>query len=151
MHQNDFDEFSLVMGKLGVAFAKKINDELVSTYWGALKDQSLSTVRHLADTHLRFSKFFPKPFELRPKEDRPKEKDAKELAAFQAICARSKEGWDWLREGDSELAEIEWGIARCARIMVTSHESSSVYAEAYREDFKLRERRRALMDQRRAA
>ena len=68
MHQNDYDAFAALLGKTAKVFGKKIDNEIVESYWKALKDQSLTTVTMLAERHIRTGKFWPKPFELRPKD-----------------------------------------------------------------------------------
>lgn len=58
--------------------------------------------------------------------------------------ARAATRWaEYLRE-DPELARIELGIARCARIMVETSRASPIYDQAVREDRRLRDDLRAL-------
>jgi len=64
------------------------------------------------------------------------------LAAHKERAARQ---WaEYLRE-DPELARLELGIARCARIMVETPMASPIYAAAIAEDRKFRADRRALL------
>jgi hypothetical protein len=71
MHQGDFDAFRTLLERLAKLYGKKLDDELVQMYWRALKDQSLTTVTERVESHIRYAKFFPKPFEIRPKDDAP--------------------------------------------------------------------------------
>lgn len=71
MHQNDFDAFAALMQRLAKIYGKKLDDDMVQGYWKALKDQALSTITERVESHIRYAKFFPKPFEMRPKDDAP--------------------------------------------------------------------------------
>jgi hypothetical protein len=70
MYVSDFGEFESAIRRLEKIFAKKIDDETMQAYWGALKDQSLLAFRKYVERHERYGKFFPKPSELRPKEEK---------------------------------------------------------------------------------
>jgi hypothetical protein len=71
MHQNDFDAFATLMQRLAKIYGKKLDDDVVQGYWRALKDQTLTTITERVESHIRYAKFFPKPFEMRPKDDKP--------------------------------------------------------------------------------
>lgn len=91
MHQNDFDTFEKTLKQLGEAFNRKLSDELIQAFWKALKDLPLGAIQRMADSHMRFKKFFPKPSELRP-EDAPAEK--KLSPGYEEGCRRSIENWE---------------------------------------------------------
>lgn len=59
--------------------------------------------------------------------------------------------WEELMRADPQLTRLEIGIAHCARIMLTSEQSSLFYAEARTQDRRLRERRYELLEQRAGA
>ena len=71
MHQSDFEGFSALLNRVAAVYSKKLTDDVVQGYWTALKDQTLTTITELANSHTRYGKFFPKPIELRPKDDKP--------------------------------------------------------------------------------
>lgn len=72
MYKTDFPDFQKTIDRCADAFSKpRPNDEILQTYWRALQDQSIESVRQCADKHIRYGKFFPKPYELRPKDDKP--------------------------------------------------------------------------------
>lgn len=66
MHINDLAAFSDIMDRLGVVFGKQPDDAMKRTYFDALKFTHLGVVRQCAERHISDSKFFPKPFELKP-------------------------------------------------------------------------------------
>jgi hypothetical protein len=59
--------------------------------------------------------------------------------------ARAGRAWGEFMAEDPELATVELGIAKCARIMVTEPSSSPILAQAIAEDRQLRDRRRAIL------
>lgn len=100
MHPADFDGFTAVMGQLASVYGKKLDDVTVQGYWRALKDRPLSSVSSLADKHMRYGKFFPKPFELRPKDEKPAadakgihEGDIRAEKRLEEFRRRDPEGW----------------------------------------------------------
>lgn len=149
MHQNDFEGFQRQLAKLSDVFGKKLTDDTVQAYWGALKDQSLPTITRLADEHTRHAKFFPKPHELRPREERKKEADAKDIAAFRACVENSRRMWDEFFVENPARAEIELGIARAARTMVTQLAGTPEYEQARKDDWRWREARREMFEKQR--
>lgn len=126
MHQGDFEEFSAVLTQLSEAFGKKLTNELTHAYWKALKDLQLTTVARMADTHVRFGKFFPKPSELRPK-DAPREQRSD--PDFEAALKRNVANWDERLRQDP--IRTKWLLldAYVARISVTEDPGSIAYAE----------------------
>jgi hypothetical protein len=126
MHQGDFEEFQAILTQLGETFSKKLTNELTHAYWKALKDLQLTTVARLADTHVRYGKFFPKPSELRPK-DAPKEQRSD--PAFEEALRRNVANWDErLRENP---IRAKWLLldAYVARISVTEEPGTLAYLE----------------------
>lgn len=66
MEKRDRKEFARIMAILGESFGEKVSDPRVEAYWVALSDISLDSVKASASRHVKESKFFPKPVELRP-------------------------------------------------------------------------------------
>lgn len=139
MHQNDFVDFAALLRKLSEVFAKKLTDETTQAYWGALKDQPLSTVTRLVDQHTRYGKFFPKPVELRPKEDKPAvTRDSAGDAKFREGEARCVANLEELRHQDPIRWEHEVRARRNARILATAHPGSAEFEDARLADAALR-------------
>lgn len=87
MHRPDFDEFRELLNSLSTTFSKPMLDDVaVQSYWNALKDQTLESVKRQAVYHTRYGKFFPKPVELRPRDDRAPQKPG------------SDDGRNWVRD-----------------------------------------------------
>lgn len=103
MYTTDREAFELLLAKLSTTFSKPITDEIRAAYWEALKDLPIGTVQRMAGQHARFSKFFPKPFELRPREERPKEKDAAIERQFREAVAESNVRLDELWATNRQL------------------------------------------------
>lgn len=136
MLASEFPEFEAVVRRLEKVFAKKIDDDTIQAYWGALKDLHLSVFRKFAERHERYGKFFPKPSDLRAKEDRlPEVPGGKEDAGFKDGEARCIRYLEELRKTDPEGHRREVGIRQLDRILATQHPGSSMYEAAYNERF----------------
>lgn len=131
MQSAEYAEFDALLRQLGEVFSKKITDDFARSYWSALKDQSLSSVRKNAETHMRFGKYFPKPFELRPKDEKgPKSAEAtKAERDFQCAVEQNIRNWDErLRENPLETKRMLLA-AYVARVEVQEDPRSVIYAE----------------------
>lgn len=98
MHQLDFEAFQGVLKRLCAVYGKKLEDDVVASYWGALKDRPLRSVEEMADKHLRSSKFFPKPVELRPKiemgaDGRLDKADKRTIERLEELRRNDPEAW----------------------------------------------------------
>lgn len=137
MHATDRDEFLALLDQLAEVFGKpKLDDVKSQSYWRALRDLPLETIRRAAETHQRFGKFFPKPVELRPRDDKPPtEMSPKHEAELRAAIAYNRATWDELRRVDPEryAYAYEYGMAVAARAMATTEEGSPIYAQALAE------------------
>jgi len=116
MHQDDFPGFKAVLVQLGEVYPKKITDDTVQAYWGALKDLSLATIIRLASQHAKYAKFFPKPVELRPKEDKPPLSDPKFDASFREGEERAIRTLEELRQRNPEAWLTQMGDNNAARL-----------------------------------
>lgn len=146
MLASDFDAFSTAMVGLARGLrAKEPDDDDLQFYWRALKDLHVSAVMRRIEDWPKRSKFWPKPFELRPKDDRQtSEEPLAERAKIRAAIEANSENWHEMRTKDPELYRIERGISDTARLMANAKPSSPEYAEAIREDQRLRDQRLAL-------
>jgi hypothetical protein len=132
MLTTEFPEFESIVRRLEKVFSKKIDDETMQAYWGALKDLRLGVFRGFAERHERFGRFFPKPSELRAKEDKlpnvPGGKDDADFRAAEAMCVRNLEALRGVGEFDAELR-----LRKLDRLIATEHPSTPAYAMALNE------------------
>lgn len=135
MHTTDHAAFVDLLDEQAKVFSKpKPSDDLVQSYWHALRDVSIQTIRDMAVKHTRYGKFFPKPFELRPREDKPPvTEDAASRSKFEAAVRFSAETWAWLRERDPAEYEHRLREAQLARLEVTTPKSSPAYPQVLSE------------------
>ena len=108
MLAGDFGEFETLMRQFEKIFGKKIDDDTMNTYFGALREVPLSVVRRKAEDYLKRAKFFPKPADLRPKMEEPKEQP-KSDGKFEAAEERSMWSLEELRRTNPEawIAQME--------------------------------------------
>lgn len=134
MLASEFPEFESVVRRLEKVFAKKIDDDTMQAYWGALKDQQLITFKRFAERHERYGKFFPKPADLRSKEDKlPEVPGGKDDAGFKDGEARCIRYLEELRKRDPEEHRREVGRRQLDRILATQHPGTSLYEAALNE------------------
>ena len=65
MTEQDRGDFATLMLGLGETYGEPVSDARMEIYFSALSDIDLSTLRKAATAHVRMSKFFPRPAELR--------------------------------------------------------------------------------------
>jgi len=65
MTPQDREAFARLMLGLGETFNEPVSDERMEIYFAALADLDFPTVRAAASAHVRTSKFFPRPAEIR--------------------------------------------------------------------------------------
>lgn len=125
-----------------------MRDEQEEAYWLGLHHARLSeVVANIAKLCGCAKKGVPVPrpgdlLNVQPA-DRPT-KDARVEAAFESADKFSTRTWDAMMRDDPELARLELGIAQCGRILARDHESTPQYAEALRQDHRLRDQRLSL-------
>lgn len=156
MLQDDRAQFDVQIGILLAAYGVYRSDERIGALWKGLNRLSLvELVRCIDHMIARDAEAGTKRKEITPGDvwDARRElrtggapgvvtpADPLLADARLAGAARSNAAmWKQLLEEDPERHELELGIARCARIVVTEHESSNAYAEARRLDFQYREK-----------
>lgn len=67
--ESDRVEFAKIMAALGATYDKEITTEMMRAYELALSDVPVGKVKRMALNHIRESKWFPRPSELRPSVD----------------------------------------------------------------------------------
>lgn len=126
MHQDEFDAFGNTLKQLGEAFNRKLSDELTQAYWKALKDLPFQAISRMADSHMRYGKFFPKPSELRPKDAPPERKPDPD---FESGVQKNIENWEERLRLDPIGARSQLLTAYVARIEVTEKPGSPIWHE----------------------
>lgn len=147
MHNTEYDEFAVVIKALGAVFGKEADDILIRQYWNALKDLPLGTIKRMADTRRKFNKHFPRPVELRPADEKPPLSPTDD-GTFQSASALNMRNWSDERSRDPDRYELEFKIARFARIMVQHPPGSAEHESARRDDWSCREMLRKLLEHR---
>lgn len=65
MTQQDRPRFAELLVGIGETYGEPVSDARMEIYWRALEDLPFESVQRAAGVHVRTSKFFPKPVELR--------------------------------------------------------------------------------------
>lgn len=65
MTERDREGFAVLMLGIGETYGEPVSDARMEIYFNALADLALADVRRAATAHVRMSKFFPRPAELR--------------------------------------------------------------------------------------
>lgn len=65
MTEQDREGFALLMLGIGETYGESVSDARMELYFAALADLELAELRAAATAHVRTSKFFPRPAELR--------------------------------------------------------------------------------------
>ncbi|HZP86618.1 MAG TPA: hypothetical protein VFB54_07335 [Burkholderiales bacterium] len=151
--QRDFAPFRKLLDQLCVTFDRPpAKDELVNAYWDALRDARFDEVSRNVARIIRTATEktrWPKPGQLRDAApDERAHRTASEEAGFRAAIELNRRTWSEFEARDPQLYAIEIAIARCARILATDHESTPQHAEARALDWRLRQRRWALLAER---
>lgn len=130
MIAEDMPAFEELLSTLGTTFGKDVSQALRDAYWAALKDLSLSTIKAVAQQHVRYSKFFPKPVELRPREAREAGMAPSSNTEFNAICEKRNREMDWERAQRPIAFAIGFNIAHCSKQLVGLTEASLGFTAA---------------------
>lgn len=132
MHKPDFDRFRALLNNLASMYGRKPpDDELLQSYWRALRDLPLELVEQGVQYHMRYGKHFPRPVELRPRDDKPT--GAPEGGDSIALADRAAERWaERVRGADDPLQQAALQEAAWARKLTTTDESHPAYREILR-------------------
>lgn len=128
----DFGKFQRLMTRLGTTMDKFVNDELVESWWKALRTVPYQEVeRRIEDFIARAgeSTKWPRPGQFRPA-DVALAADAKEEARERRMNEDNARNWRALCDRFPYSGPIRLKMALCSRIMAGEHESSPAYAEA---------------------
>lgn len=94
MRASEADEFDAMLKDWADTLCKKLEPNVAKSYWNALKDLPLATIRRRGDEHVKRNKFFPKPCELRPRDEKPEpsveaNKSAQDFRVAEQRCVRN--------------------------------------------------------------
>lgn len=131
MYPIEFDAFKQAMERLSAVFGKTLTDDLLQTYWQAMRDLPLSTIEAGAQRAARYGKFFPKPVELRPKEQQEvvlTGETADEVHRRIEAACRKMDEWRML---DPINFALEWNVQFFERKLVAAFTEND--ATRYRE------------------
>jgi hypothetical protein len=147
----DFDDFKSELKQLCAVIGKTYTDAMGQGYWRVLKDVEFREVKANVDRILKSATKdtkFPRPCDLQdhgPGMPRSAETEGA-LKQAEERCIRN---WDERMRKDPELTAIDLKIARTDLMLAREHQGSAVYATALDENYRYREQRRQLLDQRR--
>lgn len=116
MRDEDRGAFAELLLGIGETYGEPVSDARMEIYFRALDDLSLNRVREAANHHVRSSRFFPKPAELREAVDGSFE-DAAEIAWTNVRAIVRKYGY-WAKP-----SSIQWPDA------VTEHAAMKLYGD----------------------
>jgi hypothetical protein len=126
--------FSQLLTQLHTVFGgNKPDQDTVNAYWSALKDLPFSTLQAVAQQHLRYGKFFPKPMELRPREDRAPRMTESDSEALKAAQEQRNRDLDWERVLDPISFALRYNEGFSLRRLGELREGDPDYAAALRE------------------
>ena len=130
--RRDFDAFGGMMDQLCAAWNRPVSDDVVKSYWSALKDVPLPEVERnvarIIKTATRRDPW-PKPGDLR--DEAPT--DVKQDPKFDEGVARAVRNLEMLKRENEEAWRGEAALRRLDRIIATEWEGSPAYAQALRE------------------
>jgi predicted GNAT superfamily acetyltransferase len=135
----DFGKFQRLMTRLGTTMDKFVNDELVESWWKALRTVPFAEVeRRIEDFIARAGENtkWPRPGQFRPAEV-PLTADPRDQAREQRANEDNERSWRQFIADHPTTGPIRLRLAQCSRILATTHESSPAYAEAQQEYFAL--------------
>lgn len=135
----EFPQFETEMRRLEKLFGKTIDDELMQSYWFALKDQQFGVFKRFVERHEKHGKYFPKPADLRSKEDRlPEVEGGKDDATFREGESRCIRNLEHLRGADPIRFKREIHMRYLDRLISKEHPGSSIFEAASTEWHQLR-------------
>jgi hypothetical protein len=130
----DFPEFTQLLEQMRDVFGgREVDQSLIDAYWVVLKDLALSTIKVVAQQHLRYGKFFPKPVELRPREDRSPSMTAGNDADWKKLEADRVESMDWERVNNPVAFALSFNQSHLLQRLLSCEFGTAAYAEALRE------------------
>lgn len=134
----DFGKFQRLMARLGATMDKFVNDELVESWWKALRTVPFGEVERRIEDFIAKSTDstkWPRPGQFRPAS--MVVEDSKEEAINRRIGEENAKNWRAHISEFPTTGPLRHKMAVCARIMAGEREDSAAFAEAQNEYFHL--------------
>jgi len=134
-HQRDFPNFRKLMARLCATMDKFPTDELVESWWKALRTVSYTEIERRIEAFIANAKDstkFPRPGQMRP-DDAPAI-DMREEARDRRIAEDNSRNWRDFILKNPITGPIHYKLALCARITATTEPHTAAYAEALDEE-----------------
>ncbi len=132
----DFDAFKRLVMRLCVTFDKFANEELIESWWKALRDVQFAHVERAIDEFIANSTDktkFPRPGQFRPAAQLAA--DSREAAREARAAEENSRNWKAHIDRFPRTGPLRLTMAKLSRVMAVEHESSPAYGEAQREYF----------------
>lgn len=132
--QRDFANFRKLMARLCETMDKPITDELVESWWKALRSVSFADVQKRIESFLERAgerTRFPRPGMFRP-EDQPAS-DPRDEARERRAVDENQRNWQAFCRRYPYSGPIKLKMAHAARVLATTHESTAAHSEALAE------------------
>jgi hypothetical protein len=130
-HQTDYERFRKLLLRLCATMSKPFNDELLESWWKALRAVRYAEVERRIESFLERATEatrFPRPSQMRP-DDVPVA-DPKDEARNQRQIETNSRSWrDFIAE-HPRTGPIRLAMAKCAQVMANTREDSPSYSEA---------------------
>lgn len=135
-HQRDYDKFKRLVSRLCVTFDKFANDELLESWWKALRTADYTEVERRIEAFIAnagSTTRFPRPGQFRP-ESMGVAGDPKDEYRDKRIAEENSRNWRAFIAANPQMGPIYHQLAICARITATTPMESPAYAEALDEE-----------------
>lgn len=127
-HIRDYENFKRLVSRISVTFDKFANDELIESWWKALRTANYQDVERRVDDFIRRATDktkFPRPGQFRAAEAEPDNWQSRESNRnWRELCARFP-----------QTGPLRMRLAQASQILAVTREDSPAYAEAQREYF----------------
>lgn len=124
----DYEKFRRLVMRLCVTFDKFANDELIESWWKALRQERIEHFEKQVDQFIAVADGktkFPKPGQFRG--------DASQMAFEHASMVRSQRNWREFCGRFPKTGPLRLRLAQAAQVMASSDEFSPQYAQAQHE------------------
>lgn len=133
-HQRDYPKFQKLMARLCTTMDKFLTDELVESWWKALRTVQFGEVERRIESFIARAgenTKFPRPGQMRP-DDAPAY-DPRDEARDRRIGEESAATWRAFIVEHPTTGPARLKMAQASRVMASTHESDAAYAEALAE------------------
>lgn len=130
--QRDFEPFKRCVMRVATTFDKFANDELIESWWKALRDVPFSAFERRVDSFIASATEktkFPRPGQFRP-EDVRVALDPRDEARERRMTEENIRNWQAFIARYPRTGPIRMKLAHAARILATTPEHSAAHAEA---------------------